>query len=632
MKVVLFWLFHWWREVLRPADGMSSVVTMWYKMVNSMKLVAYLVVFLYSSLTFAATTTSWGGFSLSDDDFDPASTKNEGYNHELSKFLAWVSADVYEDFGLKSKDETAFRHQTRLGFSLVKYHDTQITNQSQTTVQGITSIRNISIGNAIKRVFLISIRGTDGNNDIVNDILAAAAYRSKEPIKGIEFVLKQFPEGSESSVPSSFYNILDVFMQDTESVILPHDSHQPDNETLKDILDNTNKNKNDIFILTGHSLGGAIVTLLHARLINKGIPKNRILTYTYGSPPVGNKEFSDHFSKDISLYRIFNEADPVASTQQLHNFVHVGTGEQYNRKPVVSCTETEVCESELAYYHSMLVYLASLYSSKPGTPGDGDAEIPKAPVNSFCNVIYFYQNFSITQNNTYSTTTKRQLHSIIPYYIAEDACAGSTYPWYIEYILYLNQKGIMKGYKNDTIQPNKPVTRAEFLKLVIESSRTKDDPIYLFSVPKKTWYEPYISIAKNSRWYSYLSNIDSQPQDFWDKPITRQEAVHIVSDQLLYSLCLYRNNLDSCTPKEIASVKDKQIFTDIPTTSQSAKWINYFSTKKYISGYTEGCREASVPCFKPNNNLTRAEASSLICKALLSGCGLNSLTPTHIDK
>ena len=63
-------------------------------------------------------------------------------------------------------------------------------------------------------------------------------------------------------------------------------------------------------IVSGHSLGAAIATITSYSLFKRGYKK--IISYTIGSPRLGNQEFVDDFNKtDITYYRVINTSDIV---------------------------------------------------------------------------------------------------------------------------------------------------------------------------------------------------------------------------------------------------------------------------------------------------------------------------------
>jgi predicted lipase len=80
---------------------------------------------------------------------------------------------------------------------------------------------------------------------------------------------------------------------------------------------------------TGHSLGGALSTLaafeLAARSKESGVFKN-VLSYSFGSPMVGNEAFCEEFNGLVpTCYRFANEKDAVTFVPRMIGFSHVGT-------------------------------------------------------------------------------------------------------------------------------------------------------------------------------------------------------------------------------------------------------------------------------------------------------------------
>ena len=86
--------------------------------------------------------------------------------------------------------------------------------------------------------------------------------------------------------------------------------------------------------VTGHSLGGALATLAVARLRQeKDYPVNGL--YTFGSPRVGNDNFTDNFDDDFEdfTFRFVNDNDVVPHVPRGDmNFSHVGTLMRFDEK------------------------------------------------------------------------------------------------------------------------------------------------------------------------------------------------------------------------------------------------------------------------------------------------------------
>ncbi|WP_018651986.1 lipase family protein [Actinobacillus capsulatus] len=68
------------------------------------------------------------------------------------------------------------------------------------------------------------------------------------------------------------------------------------------------KAQNKDLYITGHSLGGAVATILSAYLVEQGF---RPLLYTFGSPRVGNTTFVKYYNNKFTHFRHVNDFDVV---------------------------------------------------------------------------------------------------------------------------------------------------------------------------------------------------------------------------------------------------------------------------------------------------------------------------------
>ncbi len=73
-------------------------------------------------------------------------------------------------------------------------------------------------------------------------------------------------------------------------------------------------------LVTGHSLGGAMATLVSHRLVHEGFPVRAV--YTYGSPRAGNRIFHDAYR--LPNYRFVNDNDLVPHLPMRLCYHHVG--------------------------------------------------------------------------------------------------------------------------------------------------------------------------------------------------------------------------------------------------------------------------------------------------------------------
>jgi hypothetical protein len=74
------------------------------------------------------------------------------------------------------------------------------------------------------------------------------------------------------------------------------------------------ENPNTKVFLAGHSMGGAVVTLVAARLLDMGVRPEQIEVVTFGAPTVGNDLFVQKYENKIPLTRIVVEGDPIPIT------------------------------------------------------------------------------------------------------------------------------------------------------------------------------------------------------------------------------------------------------------------------------------------------------------------------------
>lgn len=94
---------------------------------------------------------------------------------------------------------------------------------------------------------------------------------------------------------------------------------------LKVYLLRANLNQCSKIIITGHSMGAAVATLMG--LYCAVVIRKPVEVYTFGSPKVGNAEFVNAFDKHISKsYRCVNHEDPIPCLPNTCWYHHVKKG------------------------------------------------------------------------------------------------------------------------------------------------------------------------------------------------------------------------------------------------------------------------------------------------------------------
>ncbi len=112
------------------------------------------------------------------------------------------------------------------------------------------------------------------------------------------------------------------------------------------LLEEMEKNPEEILYITGHSLGGAVALMTAVRLCDAGADMSRIKVVTFGAPALGNRNFADAYKDKINLRRIAISGDVIKKSLQVLGYVQFGNFVEYKAK-----------ESENHYSHSMALYL-----------------------------------------------------------------------------------------------------------------------------------------------------------------------------------------------------------------------------------------------------------------------------------
>jgi hypothetical protein len=193
----------------------------------------------------------------------------------------------------------------------------------------------------------------------------------------------------------------------------------------------------------------------------------------------------------------------------------------------------------------------------------------------------------------------------------EDLDDVSSEDWFSDDVYYLNSEGIVNGYSDNTYKPAQAVTRAEFLKLVLESLEENghiyvsesgysdfDDVHYYGYYDEDSfwvsgdWHAEYIDTAIRLELAGGYANNTFLPGN----NITRAEAASIIS-----------NVIDKYAVVEVESVTPNadDIFTDV----KESDWFEGVIANVYNYGVMTGITNDQ---FFPYKELNRAEAAALI--------------------
>ena len=203
----------------------------------------------------------------------------------------------------------------------------QITD-GKTTVHFITAKGCMADG---RPVYVISFRGSADKKDWAADLTTGqVVYGGKtleesEQIAGIrpgraketaaaEQVAKEAGTTTLPKVHKGFNSYADLSLR----MLLDAVSYE--------FLQQYREEKDARLLLTGHSLGGAVATIIGQRLIDFGFDPGRLQVITFGAPAVGNAAFSKMYGNRLDLVRVTNSQDPVPLVLQavLRNYRQFG--------------------------------------------------------------------------------------------------------------------------------------------------------------------------------------------------------------------------------------------------------------------------------------------------------------------
>lgn len=162
--------------------------------------------------------------------------------------------------------------------------------------------------------------------------------------------------------------------------------------------------------------------------------------------------------------------------------------------------------------------------------------------------------------------------------------------WAYKYVMELSNNNVINGYTDGSFRPEGTITNAEFIKLVVMAALPDWIDIKDAESSFNHWASPYIWIAER---YGIIS-AGSITLSNADTPITRIGMVRIISKS---DITMKGSSLET---------KGKVKFNDVLSlNSDDLLLLKHACSKGLITGYTDNS-------FKPFNNMTRAEAATMI--------------------
>ena len=209
-------------------------------------------------------------------------------------------------------NEAVRQEMGKLGWQFKDYRNTD--RRADTTFYTLEN----TAADKKSRETLVVIPGTEKLKDVEVDLrFSKVLFGGRTPQDFREFAATEKVDASQPMVHQGFndYTMTAFFTPDGEGVMGA--------DRLKGFLDEEGEH----LYLTGHSLGGAVATLLAARLISMGVEPDRLSVFTFGAPTVGNTAFAEEQGYRIDLSRYTMGGDVVKNALQAlkAGYVHFGT-------------------------------------------------------------------------------------------------------------------------------------------------------------------------------------------------------------------------------------------------------------------------------------------------------------------
>lgn len=168
---------------------------------------------------------------------------------------------------------------------------------------------------------------------------------------------------------------------------------------------------------------------------------------------------------------------------------------------------------------------------------------------------------------------------------------GQENHWAEQFMRNLYNRGIISGDKNGNMNPDKPITRAEFVSIINRTfGYTKGGRNPFKDVKGTEWYADDIAIGYNQGYFSGDGKNTANPQG----RLTREQAVAMLGRNL---------KLEEIPGVNTSFADGKNV------ASWSRGYVNSATEKGFISGYKD-------KTFKPQNYITRAEVAKVLSDAV----------------
>jgi len=294
----------------------------------------------------------------------------------------------------------------------------------------------------------------------------------------------------------------------------------------------------------------------------------------------------------------------MKSTEELYNYIMTGHYTEIELvnafgvwchvggRPVQRLIERRLGEAAIFLYGDYSTGESAIYNYLIFSPGDGSIEsdiafyktgepygrLPKAKLEGYKFNGWFSQGYYKIEPTDIAT---KNISVTAGWSSGEEPAGEINYSdvfendWFYTYVQDLSSRGIVNGYPEGDFKPSGTLTCGEALKLILLTTGYQEQ-----KATEAHWASGYLDVAVSKGFVE-----DGEIKDL-DAPITRLMVAHITAK----ALCFLESDIES----PFADTADGYVLS------------------LYKHGILEGSTDTGVRLYKPDDNISRAEVSTVV--------------------
>jgi hypothetical protein len=301
-------------------------------------------------------------------------------------------------------------------------------------------------------------------------------------------------------------------------------------------------------------------------------------------------DFRYRFKKVDDELKLLLENKPELEEHQIDNLKrNRNTFSNYFKNTIKNFRDAFFPDEDREYIEDSFVMYSSRYDKIFNSLFEGSLNGYNAPTYSFDEI---YEPIGeTTESSTEELDNETFLEGVDTDFF--DVKADNIFS---PYVMRLVEENAISGYEDGLFHPNKPISRAEFIKVAVsakgyQENQLRTNNIDFLDIDIANPLAPFIGFALNNNYIKGYSNDYFGPND----QISRIDAIRILIRML-----------------NLASIKfptESEYFSDILSSDLATLTDRTFEAG-IISGYSDGT-------FKPFNSISRGEAAKILANAFL---------------